>query len=159
MKEPKVVGAQIIDSVDGVESHSIVCTMDDGQAYIAIEVDPAYSNLTQFLADALNEASRLRDFEKKEDDRIKRQSQLVWSKFPEVKISRTYYDGDNMCLRVKFIPDDREDEFFDLMHAGAFFLKDEYSAPIVPLLESEMKESHPEEYEEWKSERKGKDGK
>jgi len=45
------------------------------------------------------------------------------------------------------------------MNEGAFFLKDEYSAPIVTLSESEMKECHPEEYEEWESEQKGKDAK
>jgi len=136
LKEPKVVGASVVDSVDGVEDRGIMCAFDDGEVYIAIEVDPAYPNLTQFIVDALNEASRIRDFEKKEDDWIKRQSQLIWDKFPKVKISRTYYDGDNMCLCVKFIPDDRKDEFFELMNDGAFFLKDEYSAPIVPLLES-----------------------
>jgi len=137
----------------------IECSLDNGMAFSLVEVDGDYPNLAQFIADAINESSRLRDFEKKEDDWVRRQSQLIWDKFPEVKISRVHYDGDSFCLRAKFIPDCREDEFLELMHAGAFFLRDEYSAPIVSLTESEMKESHPEEYEEWKFEQKDKDGK
>lgn len=147
-----MIKASIRDSFDddGLKVQDIECWMDDGQKFAAIQVDSDYPNLARFIADALNEASRIRDFEKEKDDRIKRQSQLIWDKFPEVKISRAYYEGDSLSLCAKFIPDDLKDEFFELMYKGAFFLKDEYSAPIVMLTESEMKEFYLEEYEEWK---------